>query len=63
MNVKYIGWNRDILEKKMRSSRAVTTESENGAESHAQRQKILFRCPEAASGKRVRILISGGFNF
>jgi len=48
MNVKDTGWSRDILEKKMRSSRAVTTEGEKGAESHAQVQKTLFHCPEKA---------------
>lgn len=47
MNVKDMGWSR-VLEKKMRSSRAVTAEGEKGAESHAWRQKILFHGPEKA---------------
>lgn len=48
MNVKDIGCNRDILEKRMRSSWAVTTEGEKGAESHAQIRKILFHYPVEA---------------
>lgn len=44
--VKDIGWKGDSLEKWMRSSRAVTTENEQGAESHAHRWEILFHCSE-----------------
>lgn len=45
-NVKDIGWKGDSLEKWMRSSWAVTTENEKGAENHAQRWKIWFHCSE-----------------
>lgn len=48
MNEKDIGCNRDMLEERMRSSRAVTTEGDKGAESHAQRWKIWFHCPVEA---------------
>lgn len=51
VNVKDIGWKGDPLEKWMRSSRAVTTENEKGAESHAHRWKILFHCSEEVGGK------------
>lgn len=49
-NVKDIGWKEDPLEKWMRSSKAVTTENEKGAEAmHTDGRScfiILRRCEE-----------------